>query len=419
MTDELPLWRRIFSWRMLVCILLGFSSGMPLWVTLQLIPAWMRDQGVSLETIGLFALTGVPYTWKFLWSPLLDRYVIPGTSRRRGWALIMQVLLLVTIAAYGALEPTSQAWEIALLTVAVSLFSASQDIVLDAWRRELLPDRELGLGTSLFVNGYRLSSLVPGGLAFILADHLPWSQVHLIVAAFMGVGLITTALAPEPPTEIPPPRTLAAAVIQPFREFFTRSDLKGAFTLLAFMLLYKIGDSMATSLITTFYLDIGFTKTEIGSIAKVVGLWAGITGATLGGVAIAAMGIYRSLWVFGVTQALAVLSFAALAQVGPDPVALGVCVAADYLGTGLGTAAFLAFLAKTTNKAFTATQYALFSSLIALPRTVVNASTGFIVAQVGWTTFFLLCAAAALPGMLLLLWVAPWGDDPTDPACPT
>ncbi|HMV65976.1 MAG TPA: AmpG family muropeptide MFS transporter [Myxococcota bacterium] len=416
MTDDLPLWRRVLSWRMLLCVLLGFSSGMPLWVTLQLIPAWLRDQGVNLETIGLFAIAGVPYTWKFAWSPLLDRFVLPGTSRRRGWAIVTQIVLAFAMAAYGLLDPVGDTWDVAALTLAVSFFSASQDIVLDAWRRELLPDRELGLGTSLFVNGYRLAGLVPGSLALILADHMPWSQVHAVVGAFMLVGVVTSLLTPDPPATAAIPRSLREAVLEPFREFFGRSDLRGAALLLAFMLLYKIGDSMATSMITTFYLDIGFTKTQIGAIAKVAGLWAGVTGATVGGVAIAAMGIYRSLWVFGVAQAVAVLSFAALSVIGPDPVALGVCVSADYLCTGLGTAAFLAFLAKTTHRSFSATQYALFSSLIALPRTVVNASTGYIITAIGWTWFFLFCAAAALPGMLLLVWVAPWGPDPGEEA---
>lgn len=413
LTPTEPLWRRIFNVRMLTCLALGFSSGMPLFVTIQLVPAWLKDQNVDLTTIGLFALTGTPYTWKFLWSPLMDRFVPPG-GRRRGWALVTQVLLALAMAAFALLDPVQSVTSVAVVTLAVAFFSASQDIVLDAWRRELLPDAELGLGTSLFVNGYRLGGLVPGGLALILADSMPWSQVHLIVAAFMGVGIITTVLTPEAEAKVPPPRSLRDAIVLPFREFFQRSDLKGAFLLLAFMLLYKLGDTMATSLITTFYLDIGFTKTEVGAIAKVVGLWSTIVGGFVGGVTIARIGIFRSLWIFGAGQALCVLSFAALAQIGPDPRALAVCVAAEYFGVGLGTAAFLAFLAKTTHKAFTATQYALFSSLIAVPRTVISAGMGWLAGTLGWTMFFVACAAAALPGMLLLPFVAPWGDDPPE-----
>lgn len=406
-----PLWRRVFNRRMLICLLLGFSSGLPLYVTLQLIPAWLTDAGVDLKTIGLFAFTGVPYTWKFLWSPVMDRFVPPG-GRRRGWALLTQVALAGSLAAYGLFDPAQTVESVAILTLAVAFFSASQDIVLDAWRRELLPDAELGLGSSLFVNGYRIASLIPGGVALVLADHSPWSTVHLFVAGCMMVGIVTTLFTPELDTVAPPPRTLRAAVIDPFREFFARGDRRAAWWLLAFMLLYKLGDSLATSLITAFYLDIGFTKTEIGTIAKLVGLWSTITGATLGGVIMAKIGINRSLWIFGVVQAVVILAFAALAQIGPNPTALGVCVAAEYLGTGLGTAAFLAFLARSTHRTFTATQYALFSSLVALPRTVVNANAGFLAESLGWTTFFVFCMACALPGLLLLPKVAPWGDDP-------
>jgi PAT family beta-lactamase induction signal transducer AmpG len=403
----------IFNRRMLICLLLGFSSGMPLYFTIQLIPAWMSDQGVDIKTIGLFALTGQPYTWKFVWSPLLDRFVPPG-GRRRGWALITQVILALSIAAFGLLDPVQSVGTIAALTVAVAFFSASQDIVLDAWRREMLLDVELGLGNSMFVNGYRLGGLVPGGLALVLADTLSWPQVHLVVAAFMGVGILTTLLTPELPTQAPPPASLYAAVVEPFLEFFRRGKGGDAWLLLAFMLLYKIGDSMATSLITVFYLDTGFTKTEIGAVAKLVGLWSTIAGGFVGGVTIARIGVYRSLWVFGVVQALCVLSFAALDQIGPNTAALGACVAAEYFGVGLGTAAFLAFLSRSTHKTFTATQYALFSSLVAVPRTVVNAGMGLLAEAVGWTPFFVICALAALPGLALLPFVAPWGDDPKE-----
>jgi PAT family beta-lactamase induction signal transducer AmpG len=411
-----PLLAHVFNRRMLICLLCGFSSGMPLYVTLQLIPAWLKDQGASIEQIGLFALTGVPYTWKFVWAPLLDRYVPPILGRRRGWALVTQLLLAASLAAYATLDPLRSLWTIAGLTLAVSLFSATQDIALDAWRRELLPDNELGLGNSLFVNAYRVSSLVPGGLALILADTLPWSQVHLVVASFMGVGVVTTLLAPEGELSPAAPTSLRAAVVEPFRELLQRGDLRHTVELLTFMLLYKLGDSMATALVTAFYLDIGFSLLQIGSIAKVVGLWSSITGATLGGVIMARLGIRRCLWIFGVVQSVCILAFAALAQIGPDPVALGVAVAAEYLGVGLGTAAFVAFLASATDRRFTATQYALFSSFVALPRTFANASTGYLADAVGWTWFFVLCAVASIPGLLLLPRVAPWPSTDEDAA---
>jgi len=397
---------------MLVCIFSGFSSGMPLYVLYHLIPAWLRDEGVDLKTIGLFSLIGFPYTWKFVWSPLIDHFKPPILGRRRGWALITQVALLGAIAGFGPLDPTQDIWSIAAVVGVVAFFSASQDIVLDAHRRELLPDVELGIGNSMFVNAYRLSMLVPGSLALILADQMPWSTVHLIVAAFMVVGIVTTLLMPEPEIVAGTSKTFKAAVVEPFREFFARDGTRAAMLILAFMLLYKLGDSMATALLTPFYLDLGFTKTEIGTIAKAAALWAGAAGATLGGIFMIKVGINRSLWCFGVVQLVTILGFAALAEVGNDPAWLFWVVSGEYLGVGLGGAAFVAFMARTTDRRYTATQYALLTSVMGIPRTFANASTGFLVEEIGWTSFFLLCALIALPGLVLLKWVAPWGPDP-------
>jgi PAT family beta-lactamase induction signal transducer AmpG len=407
-------WQTLWSKRMLLCVLTGFSSGMPLWVLYQLLPAWLRDQGVSLETIGLMALVGLPYTWKFLWSPLLDAWVPPFLGRRRGWALVFQLLLAAGIAAIGLLDPNAT-WAVSALAAGVAFFSASQDVVLDAFRRELLPDEELGLGNAMFVNAYRVSGLVPGGLSLVLADSIPWSLVFPVTAGFMVVGVVGTFLADPVASEIGPPRTLRAAVVDPFVEFFQRDGTGAAVLLLAFMLLYKLGDSMATALITPFYLDVGFTKSQIGTIAKGVGLWSSVTGAFLGGAVMTRIGINRSLWLFGVVQLLSILGFAVLAEAGPDTRLLAAAVAFEYLGIGLGTAGFVAFLARETDKRFTATQFALFSSLVALPRTVLNSTTGFLAEALGWTTFFLLCTALAVPGMLLLPWVAPWSR-PVDPS---
>ncbi|WP_246480535.1 AmpG family muropeptide MFS transporter [Motiliproteus sediminis] len=401
------LWNAIFNRRMLICILTGFSSGLPLYILYQLVPAWLRDEGVSLETIGLFSLVAFPYTWKFLWSPALDRYVPPLFGRRRGWMILTQLALLLSIAAFALFNPTDSITAVAYVVFAVALFSATQDIVLDAYRRELLPDEELGLGNSLFVNAYRFSSLVPGSLALILADQLPWETVHLVVAAFMLVGLLTSLFAPEPVTGAPP-LTLRAAVVEPFHEFFSRSTLRTALAALGFILLYKLGDSMATALSTPFYLDLGFSKTEIGTIAKGASLGASIVGGLVGGVVMIKLGINRSLWIFGVVQVVSILGFAALAEIGANPSALFAVVAFEYFGVGLGTAAFVAFMARLTDKRFTATQLALFTSLASIPRTFANASTGFLVEAMGYTDFFLLCALIALPGMLMLFWVAPW-----------
>jgi len=412
------LWRSIFNRRMLFCVLTGFSSGLPLYVLYQMVPAWLRDQGVDLATIGLFSLIAFPYTWKFAWSPLMDR-VAPPLGRRRGWALLAQGALLLALATLSAFDAGSQTRQIAAVAFIVALFSASQDIVLDAWRRELLPDHELGLGNSVFVNAYRLSSLVPGSLALILADHLPWSQVTLVVAVFMVVGILTTLWMPEPAVNTTPSRSLSAAVVEPFREFFSRNGVGPALLVLLFMLLYKLGDSMATALSTPFYLDTGFTKTEIGSIAKVAALWSSIAGGIVGGLIMVKAGINRSLWLFGVVQIVSILGFWLLATTGPDKTLLFAVVSFEYLGVGLGTAAFVAFIARSTNRAHTATQLALLTSLTGVPRTFANAATGYLVEAIGYPSFFLLCTAIAVPGMLMLPLVAPWGDDPRpdpDPA---
>ena len=408
------IWKALANRRMLICVFTGFSSGMPLYVLYQLIPAWLRDEGVDLETIGLFALIGFPYTWKFVWSPLMDQYVPPLLGRRRGWAILTQVALLCALAAFGMFDPTEDIWSVAVVVGLVAFFSASQDIVLDAYRRELLPDVELGIGNSMFVNAYRLSTLVPGALALILADQVPWSTVHLVVASFMVIGIVTTLVMPEPTVHGHRSLSLRTAVVEPFREFFERDGVRAALLLLTFMLLYKLGDSMATALVTPFYLDLGFTKTEIGTVAKVASLWSSVAGATIGGIIMIRLGINRSLWCFGVVQLVTILGFAALAEIGPDPTALFVVVSGEYLGVGLGTAAFVAFMARSTDRRYTATQFALLTSVMGVPRTFANASTGFIVEAVGWTSFFLFCAVVAIPGMVLLRWVAPWGDDPPE-----
>jgi PAT family beta-lactamase induction signal transducer AmpG len=402
-------WKEIlFSRKMLTCIFIGFSSGMPLYVLIQLVPAWLRSNGVDLATIGLFAVVSLPYTWKFLWSPLMDRFALPFLGRRRGWALITQIGLFLAIGSMGQFDPSQSLKMIVVLVFIVSLFSASQDIVLDAYRRELLADDELGTGTSFFVNAYRLSSLVPGSLALILADNVPWSVSFWVTAAFMGVGIITTLVIREVSDDKMAPHTLREAVIGPFKEFISRDGIGSALAILAFMFLYKLGDNMATALATPFYLDMGYSLSEIGTIAKVAGLVFGIGGGILGGVLMLKLSINRALWAFGVVQMVTILGYAWLSTAGHTPTGLFAVVAAEYLGVGLGAIALTAFMARETSLAFTATQFALFSSFIAVPRTFANASTGFLIEGIGYTNFFLLCTAVAIPGMLMLFKVAPW-----------
>ncbi len=400
----------VFNRRMLICVFTGLASGMPLYVLLQLVPAWLRDQGVSLAEIGLFALVGIPYVWKFLWAPLMDRWIPPLLGRRRGWMFLCQLALIASIGVLGAFNPQQSTWVIAWLAFGVAFFSASQDVALDAFRREILPDRELGLGNAIHVQAYRISSLIPGSLSLILADILPWSTVFWITAAFMLVGLCTSLLVDEPDSELPTGTGLREAVVAPFSEYLKRRGWAGVCLVIGFMVLYKIGDNMATALATPFYIDMGFTMTEIGVVAKNAALWPAIVGGLLGGVAMLRLGINRSLWVFGVVQLLSILGFAVLAGSGPLLWLLAVVIAFEYLGVGMGTAAFTAFIARETSRMYAATQFALFTAIAALPRTFANASTGVIVEAVGWQPFFLLCTLLAVPGMLLLLWVAPWRE---------
>jgi len=394
---------------------------MPLYVLVQLIPAWLRTEGVDLATIGLFTLATLPYAWKFLWAPFLDRFSFPFLGRRRGWMLVSQLLLLLCITQFGNVDPGDNltitvrgvllsAPTVVLLVFLTSIFGATQDIVLDAYRREMLLDDELGTGNSIFVNAYRVSSLIPGSLAFVLADLLPWSTVFWVVALFMSVGIITTLLIPETSNDQIAPRSVREAVIQPFAEFFNRGGVKSALLILSFMLFYKLGDNMAVALQTPFFIDIGFTLTEIGVIAKFVILGSTIVGALLGGLLMLRLSINRALWIFGFVQIISIFGYAALAKIGGNIYALVVATSLEYLGVGLGTVALLAFMAKQTNRRFTATQFALLTSLTAVPRSLANAATGFIVEAAGYFNFFLLCVVVAIPGMLLLLAVAPWSE---------
>ena len=406
---------------MAICVLIGFASGLPLYLLLNLVPAWLRSSGVNLKTIGLFALIQFPYTWKFIWAPLLDRYGLNflKLGRRRGWMLVTQLGLVGAIGALGGFDPHTEISTIMLIAALVAVFSATQDIALDAFRRELLSDEELGLGNSVFVNAYRVAGLVPGSVSLILADHLPWDEVFWITAAFMVPGVLATFWVREPQGDDLAPRTLKQAIVEPFNEFMARAGWKSALTVLAFIFCYKLGDSLCTALATPFYLDMGYAKSDIGLVAKNAGLWPAVIGGLLGGLWMVKLGINRALWLFGVVQVVSIFGFAWLASAGPQSAigpselaSLALVIGFEALGVGLGTAAFVAFIARSTNRAYTATQFALFTSLAAVPRTLVNASAGWLVEQMGWYGFFWLCAFLAIPGMLLLVKVAPWsGDD--------
>ena len=413
---KLSVGEALFTRRMLICIFTGFSSGLPLFILISLIPAWLRSEHVDLKSIGLFALIQLPYTWKFLWSPVMDRYHIAFFGRRRGWMLVTQILLLATIPAFGLFHPQQDIWSIAYLAAALAFFSASQDIVLDAYRREILSDVELGLGTSVHVNAYRIAGLVPGSLSLILADHLPWSSVYIITALFMLPGLAMALLVNEPQASRLAPKTLREAIVEPFHEFVNRAGPATALIVLAFIFAYNLGVYMAISLATAFYLDMGFSMTDIGLVAKHAALWPAVTGGLLGGICMLKTGINRALWMFGFVQTVAILGFALLTQFPQDRVALAAVIGFEAFGVGLGTSAFTAYVARTTNPLYTATQFALFTSLASVPRTIIGASAGWMVERMGWSNFYLLCAALAIPGLLLLFKVAPWnGEDSSRP----
>ena len=409
MSDSPIIWRNLLTKKMLICVFTGFTSGLPLFILISLLPAWLSTSGIDLKTIGLFALIQFPFTWKFIWAPLFDRFTF-GMGRRRGWLIIFQLLLLITICTFGFVDAQSQLSVIVIISTIIAFFSASQDVVIDAYRRELLSDSELGIGNAIHVNAYKISSLIPGSLSLILADFFDWQFVFLVTGLFMLPGIIMTLLIKEPLLRYGAPKTLKEAVIEPFKEFKNRKGIKGAFLILLFIFLYKIGDSMATALATPFYLDLGFSMTEIGVIAKNAGLWPGIIGGLAGGVWMIKLGINKALWVFGFMQMFATLSFAWLALSGDNNLILAITVGLEFFAAGLGTTAFIAYIAKTTHPKYTATQFALFTSLAAVPRTFTNASTGYLVEFFGWYHFFIFCFLIAIPGMLLLFKIAPWSQ---------
>ena len=408
--DNKPIdvWESIFSPRMLTCVFTGLASGFPLFVLIELVPAWLRTEGIDLATIGLFSLILLPYNWKFVWAPLMDRYLPPLFGRRTGWMLITQIALLFSISGLGWLQPQNSVGLIASVCVIVAFFSASLDIVLDAYRRELLPDNELGLGNSIHVQAYRISKLVPVSLGLFLADRFEWSFVFLVIGSFMVVGITATFFFKEEQL-VSQPRSLRRAVVEPFTEFVARNQWGGSALIILFMFFYKLGDNMAVALQTPFFIDLGYSLTTIGLVAKNAGLWGSVVGGVLGGVWMIKLGINRALWIFGVVQVVTIFGFALLSEIGVNNWAIVAVMSAEYVGVGLGSAALVAFIARSTSPEFAATQLALLTAISALPRTFASASSGVIIEAIGYTSFFYVCMALAVPGLLLLIKVAPWG----------
>lgn len=390
---------------MAAALLLGFSCGLPLPLTGQVLQAWLQQSGVELAAIGLVALIGLPYTLKFLWSPLFDRYELPFLGRRRGWLLVAQAAVAAALALLALGDPLVSPTLVGVAALAVAFASASQDIVVDAHRRETLAEHELGMGSSLYVYGYRTAMLVGSGGGLLLADAVGFRTTYLVMAAGMIAGMTATLLAPEAPAVEDRPATLREAVVEPLRDYFGRPH---AIAILAFVLLYKLGDTMAAAMTTPFYLDLGFTLTEVGSIVKLFGYWATLGGLFVGGAILFRLGILPSLWIFGILQAVSTAGFALLATIGPDLRGLTAVVTFENLTAGMGTAAYAAFMASLTNRRFTATQYALLSSLMGVPRVLFAAPTGWMAERLGWIEFFLVCTAVAAPGLVLLTRFRVW-----------
>lgn len=394
----------VFSSRRIAAVLLlGFASGLPLALTAGTLQAWLAVENVDIKTIGLFTLVGQPYTYKFLWAPLMDRFTPPFFGRRRGWLIVTQLALLAAIAFMGTLNPREAPWLLAVAALGVAFLSASQDIVFDAYRTDILREAERGPGAAISVLGYRIAMLVSGGGALILADQfLGWSAMYLLMAALMGIGMVSTWFAPEPEQAAHAPETLAKAVSEPLKEFFAR---RGAWLLLLLIVLYKLGDAFAGSLTTAFLIQgPGFSATDVGAINKAMGLAATIIGALLGGAWMIQLGLYRALLLFGILQAVTNLGFMLLAIIGKSYPLMVTVVAAENLCGGMGTAAFVALLMTLCDRRFSATQYALLSALAAVGRVYVGPVSGVLVSAVGWTPFFFMTFLIALPG-LLLLWV--------------
>ncbi len=358
-----------------------------------------------MTIIGFFALLGLPYTFKFLWSPMMDRYVPPILDRRRGWLLICQIFLAASISVMAFLKPVDQIYWVAITAFIIAFISASQDIAVDAYRRDILSNNELALGSSFAVNGYRIGMWVATAGALLIADKLDWKNSYLCMAGIIVLLIPVTVLAPKINMGFDPPQSIKEAVFLPFKDYFLRDHAIG---ILVFILLFKIGDQMASDMLNPFYLDIGFNKTEIAWVSKTFALVATIAGGFIGGLAVLKFGTYGPLWVSGILQAVSTLGFSVLAKCGPNLPALASVVTFENLTSGMGTAVYVGYMAGLCNKRFTATQYALLSSLMGVPRVIMGSGSGYLAKHMGWVYYFTFCTLIAIPGLLLLLKIKKW-----------
>ncbi len=397
--------------RMAVVLLTGFSSGLPLALTARTLQAWLTGAGIDLERIGLLASVALPYSLKFLWSPLMDRFVPPFLGRRRGWMIVSQFALAAGIAAMAIVGLSCGPWSLALLALIVAFFGASQDIAIDAYRTDILPPSEMGAGAGVSVMGFRVGMICSGALALILADHMSWQGVYLLMAAGMSVGAVTSLLAPEPRLDSRPPQTLRQAVVLPLENFLRR---RGALEMLLFILIYKFDAALVQWGMTPFLMSPGekFSKTDIGVIKQGVGIFATLVGGGIGGAVLARTSIRRALWIFGLLQGLAGLSFTLLALLGHNYPMMVTAIVVENVCGGMATSAFVGFLMGLCDKRFTATQYALLSSPMALCVILAGVGGGWFAKQAGWPIYFVAATLVAIPGLLLLLRYNSWQRTP-------
>lgn len=404
MSDQ-SLLRTAVQPHILVTFFLGFSSGVPYSLIESTLQVWLSDSKVDIRSIGLYSCVLLPYALKFLWAPIFDQIAPPFFGRRRGWAIMTQIGLILSLLGLSQANPVTGPWTVAVLSLIVGIMSASQDIVLDAHRRETLAESELGLGAALFTNGYRLGFIASAALPLHLSLSMAWSDIYILMATLIGVGIIAITFAPEPVVNTTKAKSFQEMFVAPFAEFFSRDT---ALLLLAVVFFYKIGDSMAAALRTKFLLDIGYDRALIVQIAKVFGLVMSIGGAFLGAFLMVQLGVARSLWLFGALQALSTLGFWWLTLIEPQGWALALVISFENGTGGMGTSAYVAFLMSICDRRFSATQYAGLSSLMRLPSITASAMTGYLVAWFGWGNFFLFCFFVAFPVFFLLPRVAPW-----------
>jgi MFS transporter, PAT family, beta-lactamase induction signal transducer AmpG len=400
--------RDFFSKKMLIIFFLGFSSGLPFLLTSGTLKIWLARENVDISTIGYFSWIGLSYSLKFLWAPFLDRFSFFGLGRRRSWMFLSQICIMIGIAVLGSFEPQVSLQNMVIASILIAFFSATQDIAIDSFRREYLSEIEIGMGSSITQYGGRFAMLVSGGLGVGLvgsgALNLTWHELYYILAGFMAIGLIVTFIVPEPAVnQAEQPRTMRDAVLEPLKEFLTRDK---AVIILLFVMLFKFGDAMSGAMLTPYYVQMGYTNEDIGLIAKSFGLASALVGLFIGGVVIYSIGVLRSLWIFGVCQALSTAGFALITWTGPEKWALAATVFFEDISSGMGSAAFVTYLATTTNKKYTATQYAILSSIATLGRNFFSGFSGDLVKVLGWAPFFITCGLLAIPGMIMLFIVS-------------